>query len=176
MAKADGGAVELVVVVVPGRGVDLGVAGATAATQLAFVEDTFGFDRARVARLEPIDGCRVLELVTPQDWTSLVDAHPLDATRAREDSWPEVTGGQGPWFLPDWYGVSREYDAVHLTVLAYLSTAGRALACQVGNTVLAGWGPHVTYWFTDTLTEVETPSTWATVTDEVSLTPRWILE
>ncbi len=53
--------------------------------------------------------------------------HPLDVTRSRDQYWPDVTGGHKPWFIPDWLAVSRDYDAVHLSVLAYLSTAGRAL-------------------------------------------------
>ena len=35
------------------------------ATQLDLLEDGLGFTRARVARLEPIASCRVLELTTP---------------------------------------------------------------------------------------------------------------
>lgn len=148
--------------------------GGLPATQLELVEDSLGFDRARVARLEPAPECRVLELITPQDWVDLVDAHPLDVTGSRDQSWPEATGGHGPWFLPDWSSVSDEYDAVHLTVLAYLSTAGRALACHSGTTVVAGWEPDVTYWLTDTLRQAEPPCTWTDSRDDDTTTQSWV--
>lgn len=133
------------------------------ATQLQLIEDSMGFDRARVARLQPAADVRILELRTPQDWTDLVDAYPLDVTRSRDQYWPEVTGGRQPWLLPDWSTVAADWDAVHLTVQAYLSTAGRALPCRRGSTVLAGWEPDVTYWLTDTLTQTEPPTTWTRV-------------
>ena len=51
-----------------------------------------------------------------------------------------------------------EVDAVHLTVDAYLSAAGRALPVELpaggapACTVLAGWDPDVTWWISDVLT------------------------
>lgn len=77
------------------------------ATQLDLLEDSLGFTRARVARLEPTAGCRVLELTTPQDWVDLVDAHPLDVTRSRDQHWPDVTGGRKPWLIPDWLAARK---------------------------------------------------------------------
>ena len=52
--------------------------------------------------------------------------------------------------VPDWPEVAQEYDAVHLTVSGYLTTAGRAVPVSDGvASVLAGWGPDETWWLTD---------------------------
>ncbi|MEO7124431.1 MAG: hypothetical protein ABI400_15220 [Lacisediminihabitans sp.] len=56
--------------------------------------------------------------------------------------------------------MASDYDAVHLTVLGYLTTAGRALPVRDSHTVLAGWNPDETYWLTDVLAESGAPSEW----------------
>ena len=76
--------------------------------------------------------------------------------------------------LPDWAAVSADYDAVHLTVLAYLSTAGRALACRGGATVLGGWEPDVTYWLTDQLSQAEPLTTWTAERHAAGSRRRWV--
>ena len=80
-------------------------------------------------------------------------------TASRRHEWYRMTGRNGPWIIPDWAAVGREYDGVHLTVAGYLSTAGRALAVvdpssadpsgSAMATLLAGWDPDVSYWFVD---------------------------
>jgi hypothetical protein len=130
------------------------------AVQLELVEDSMGWERARVAPVVTLPDRRVLEIVAPSDWTGLVDAYPLHVDRSRRPDWWRATSGTGPWQIPDWAAVSRDYDAVHLTVIGYLSSAGRALPTEKGQTVLAGFDPDVAYWLTDSLSQAGPPSTW----------------
>ena len=72
--------------------------------------------------------------------------------------------------------VGREFDAVHLTVDGYLSTAGRALPVDVPGagrpvrTLLGGWDPDATWWLTDVLPALGAPTDWRRQDDEP---PRW---
>ncbi|GAA3635083.1 hypothetical protein [Microlunatus ginsengisoli] len=143
-----------------------------AAIQLALVEDSQGWHRARVARLQPRPEARVYEVGGVEDWTALVEAYPLDVGASRGRSWHALTGRDHRWLLPDWPRVAHDYDGVHLTVLAYLSGAGRALPAAGGMTVLAGWEPDVTIWLTDALSQAENPTTWI-ATQPTRSTTRW---
>ena len=62
--------------------------------------------------------------------------------------WYDTTGEYRDWFIPDWVSVAADYDAVHLTMMAYLTTPGIAipLSANSGATVLAGWDPDATFW------------------------------
>lgn len=111
------------------------------AVQLRLIEDPIGDTRARVARLQPRPECRVYEVSQPGDWVDLVARYPLDVDRSRRHDWWRTTGSQGPWLIPDWSAVAADYHGVHLTVLGYLGTAGRALPVGQGATLLAGWDP-----------------------------------
>lgn len=78
-----------------------------------------------------------------------------------------MTGIAGAWFIPDYVAVASDYDAVHLTVAGYLTTAGRALPLDeltaggtVARTMLAGWNPDETYWLADVLTTAGPPVRW----------------
>ena len=62
--------------------------------------------------------------------------------------------------------MAADYDAVHLSGLAYLATAGRALNAGAAATVLAGWGPDETYWLTDTLVAAGPVTQWRHDQDE----------
>jgi len=42
---------------------------------------------------------------------------------SRRHDWWRVTGSAGAWMIPDWVAVAADYDAVHLTVGGYLTTA-----------------------------------------------------
>ena len=90
--------------------------------------------------------------------------------RARRHDWFRTTGGRGPWLIPDWSAVGRDYDAVHLTVLGYLATAGRALPVDDDFTVLAGWEPSETWWLDDVVRSGK-PDTW-TRTEHGTWKPR----
>lgn len=143
------------------------------AVQLELVEDSLGWDAARVAAVEILLDCRVLELETPSDWVDLVERYPLDVDRSRRHDWWRATGGTGPWQIPDWPAVGQDYDAVHLTVMSYLAGAGRALPTRSGQTVLAGFDPDLTFWLNDSLTQAAPPSSWRR-TDSDSYTYEWI--
>jgi hypothetical protein len=134
--------------------------GALPAVQLALVEDPPGFERARVARLQPAHGLRIFEIASPQDWIELVQRYPIDVSWSRRHDWWRVTRCSGPWLIPDWAAVGADYDGVHLTVLGYLSTAGRSLPVGDSNTLLAGFDPDVTYWLNDVLSQATEPETW----------------
>jgi hypothetical protein len=114
---------------------------------LNLVEDSFGWE---VATAIPVRGVgRTLELRRPDDWTSLCRRFPLEVTASRRH-WFRTTGRDGRWVIPDWEGVAEEWDAVHLTVLGYLSGAGRVLPVSPDTaTVIAGWDPDSTIWLTD---------------------------
>ncbi len=128
--------------------------------QLVFVEDPSGPDRAKVARLQPSRDARIYEVTEPSDFVDLVARYPMPMDRARRQEWFQTTGSRGPWLIPDWAAVGQDYDAVHLTVLGYLATAGRALPVLDQFTVLAGWEPSETWWLNDVLQQATEPTTW----------------
>ncbi|AWB88808.1 hypothetical protein [Homoserinimonas hongtaonis] len=130
------------------------------AANLAFIEDTLGWTTATVWPLRPGSGCRVYEITGPDAWTALVGRYPLDVTRSRRPDWFHTTGHDGPWWIPDWSAVAGDFDAVHLTVSGYLSTAGRALPAGGAHTVFAGWGPDETWWLGDVLELAGDPVDW----------------
>jgi hypothetical protein len=130
--------------------------GALPAVTATLVEDEQGYLRARCHPLRATRPPRVYEIAGPDDWTALVERYPMTVTRSRRQDWYRATGGTGPWLIPDYVGVARDFDAVHLSVWAHLTTAGRALPAGSGWTVLAGWNPDETYWLTDVL-EVSRP-------------------
>ncbi|MEU7484234.1 hypothetical protein [Streptomyces sp. NPDC042319] len=131
------------------------------AVQLMAVEDGGGWTRARVWPVRTSDDSRIAdsriyEVTGPQAWTELVERYPLPMRRSRRHDWWRATGRAAEWYIPDWAAVAADFDAVHLTVLGYLATAGRALDLglpgttgEPSATVLAGWDPDTTYWLTD---------------------------
>lgn len=120
---------------------------------LACVEDELGWQRADSWPIEPVGAARLFELTGPADWVRLCRDYPLDVTQSsRRGDWWRATGRDGPWVMPDWPAVAHDWDAVHLTVRGYLTTAGRAL--DLGDdraAVLAGWDPDATFWLNDVL-------------------------
>jgi hypothetical protein len=129
---------------------------------LVLEEDGFGEAEAGVIPVRARDGLRVREIRGPEDWTALVAAHPLDVSLSRGHDWWRATGQDGPWFIPDWESVAADVDAVHLTILGYLTTAGRALPMgDAARTVLAGWNPDETFWLTDALVADGGPASWS---------------
>jgi hypothetical protein len=131
-----------------------------AAVGLVLVEDTFGWQQARVWSLRPASDARVFEITGSDAWAELAGRYPLDVSLSRRHDWWRATGYDGSWLIPDWAAVASDYDAVHLTVLGYLTTAGRALSFGDSHAVLAGWNPDETYWLADVLAESGTPSEW----------------
>ncbi|CAM5521534.1 hypothetical protein [Leifsonia shinshuensis] len=132
------------------------------AVGLHLVEDGLGWRYARLTRMAVRAGARVFEIDGPERWAELCRRFPLDASASRRGDWLRSTGRDGRWLVPDWLRVAEEYDGVHLTVLGYLSTAGRALpVADDWATVLAGWSPDETHWLTDdAVTETDESSDW----------------
>ncbi|WP_349898803.1 hypothetical protein [Parafrigoribacterium soli] len=131
-----------------------------AAVRLALVEDSFGWQQARVWPLRPASDARVFEITGPDAWAELAGRYPLDVSLSRRHDWWRATGHEGSWLIPDWAAVASDFDAVHLTVFGYLATAGRAVAAGNSHTVLAGWNPDETHWLTDVLAESGAPTDW----------------
>ena len=132
--------------------------------ELAWVEDHGGWEEALVVPVAPVRTPRVYEVTGPQDWADLVRRFPACVTGGRFDDWFRHTGRAGRWAVPDWLAVREEYDAVHITIAGYLTTAGLAVPVRDGAnddgdvaTVLAGWSPDVTAWLTDVLQPVGSP-------------------
>jgi hypothetical protein len=142
------------------------------ATQLMLVEDSLGWTEARVSPLRPSPGARVYEVDGTETWVDLVNRYPLEVTRSRRHDWWRTTGRTGRWFIPDWHAVAAGYDAVHLTVAAYLATPGRALDVEGGATVLAGWDPDVTFWLADVLVPAGETVDWERVPGSDRWRPR----
>lgn len=120
---------------------------------LVFVEDSFGWAAAASWQVVPTRDVRVLELGAPEHWVDLVRRYPLKVTATtKRGDWWRTTGRDGSWAMPCWPAVAEDWDAVHLSVAGYLTTAGRALAVDADTaTVLAGWPPDATFWLADAL-------------------------
>jgi len=119
-------------------------------------EDGPDHDWAVVTEHAPPTGpTHLLEVRGPEDWAALVAAHPLEVMSARGDFWGAHTALPGRrWFMPDWSAVAGEWDAVHLSIDAWLRTAGvptpvRAPDGTEAWTLCAGWNPGATLWLTE---------------------------
>ncbi|TYC99083.1 hypothetical protein FQ377_08830 [Arthrobacter echini] len=119
---------------------------------LDLIEDSFGWEHATTIPLRGVG--RTYEIRGEDDWVSLCRAYPLEVTASRRHDWFRCTGRDGAWVIPDWEKVAQQWDAVHLTALAYLGSANRALQVDVDTaTVIAGWNPDTTIWLTDSAQE-----------------------
>jgi hypothetical protein len=99
-------------------------------------------------------------VTSPDSWAALVGRFPLDVSYSRRHDWWRVTGLSGRWLIPDYQAVAAEYDGIHVSAAAYLSTAGRAVAVRDGHTMLAGWDPDETFWLADVLEITGSPQVW----------------
>jgi hypothetical protein len=127
---------------------------------LNLVEDSLGWERATTV---PVRGYgKVLEINTAEDWINLCREFPLEVTASRRHDWFRTTGRHGRWVIPDWEKIASQWDATHLTVLAYLNAAGRPLAVDAETaTVIAGWNPDSTIWLADVARKSDGPRpTW----------------
>lgn len=66
---------------------------------------------------------RVYEITGPDAWADLVGRYPMDVSRARRHDWWRTTRRAGRWLIPDYLAVTADFDAVHLSVAGYLTTA-----------------------------------------------------
>jgi hypothetical protein len=141
---------------------------------LLLVEDEMGWQTARSWPAQVPGTARVHEIDGPAAWVALVERFPLDVSATRRGVWWEVSGRDDGWAIPDWPAVADAFDAVHLTVDGYLSTAGRALPVEIdghpARTLLGGWDPDATWWLTDVLPPLGQPTEWRRRDDEP---PRW---
>lgn len=117
---------------------------------LWFVEDSLGWERAAVRRVNIPPGSRVYEVDDARAWAELCRRFPVEVTAQKQDDWYRTTGRQGRWVIPDWVRCSERYAGVHLTVSGYLAAAGTAIDVDAETaSVIAGWAPDETYWLTD---------------------------
>lgn len=158
---------------------------------LELVEDALAWTQARSYPLRPAQGARIREIRGPEDWQDLAARYPLDVTRSRGSCWNQAVPDPAvprTWVIPDFSAVAEDYDAVHLTVSGYLSTAGAVLAARpaidfsgvpgtnrtdatapahgspaAALTMMAGWGPGETWWLNDVLEPAGDPVGWETV-------------
>lgn len=140
---------------------DLGAVG------LTLVEDSMGWTAADCRPVTPTIEPRVFEIADARAWVELAANYPLEVSLSRRHDWWRATGVESSWLIPDYAAVSRDYDAVHVTAQAYLTTAGVALPVGSAHTVLAGWNPDQTYWLTDRLVADDPLQRWTRLPDSV---------
>ncbi|UPG67302.1 hypothetical protein [Gordonia hongkongensis] len=127
------------------------------ALQLVAEEDTSIGEEARVWTVSVGEPARVYEVAAPADWARLVDHYPLEVTASRRWNWYNTSGRHRRWFMPDWKALAADFDAVHVSVSGYLTSAGIEIALErrEGATVLAGWGPDTTWWLNPGATHID---------------------
>jgi hypothetical protein len=131
------------------------------AVELICRDDSFGETEAAVWDVSVNPGARVAEVHGLADWSRLVEAYPLDVTWSRGEQWSPRLGWKGPWLLPDWDRVARDWDGVHVTADAYLQSRGQMSRVRGGATVLEGWDPDTTYWLSEAIMlAASSPETW----------------
>jgi hypothetical protein len=94
---------------------------------------------------------RVFEIGSAADWKQLCTWFPREVTAQNRRDRYRSTGPTAHRLVPDWSQVAERYDAVHLQVGAYLTAAGVAITIDDSSetaSVIAGWNPDETYWFT----------------------------
>lgn len=117
---------------------------------LWFTEDSLDWERAEAVPLNVPRGASVFEIARAADWAELCSRFPLDVTAQKQDDWFRATAHSSSWVVPDWVQVAEHYDGVHLQVGAYLAAAGTTISVdETGKSasVIAGWNPDATYWF-----------------------------
>lgn len=133
---------------------------------LLLEEDTFGAPSARCRPVRCHLPPKICEIRGASDWLALAERYPIEVTWGRRGNWSQATGLNIRWLLPNWALVAHEYDAVHLSVMGYLATSGRALSLDTGSaTFIAGWNPDETYWLTDMLMLDGEPREWVATAD-----------
>ena len=129
---------------------------------LWFVEDDLGWEQAQARGMSMPAGLRICEIDTADAWADLCLRFPFEVTAGKRHDWYRTTGRAGAWVLPDWARVAEEYDAVHLQALAYLSAAGTAIPVdERRSSVIAGWNPDQTFWFTPRVRYADESVSWA---------------
>ena len=133
---------------------------ALGAVRLALAEDGSGGRLARCWPVTPQGDARVYEVRGPEQWAALAERYPLDVSNSRRHDWRRATGWTGRWLIPDYAAAAADWDAIHVSVAGYLTTAGLDLPVGGARTILAGWDPDATWWLTDVLSLTSPPETW----------------
>lgn len=118
---------------------------------LWFVEDNLGWDHAESVEVAVPDSAQILEIACVDDWVELCLRFPRDVTAQVAREWGRATRQHARWSIPDRNEVARHHDAVHLRVDAYLTLARRSISVDPDRQIasmIAGWSPDETYWFT----------------------------
>ncbi|WP_213817085.1 hypothetical protein [Glaciihabitans sp. dw_435] len=136
---------------------------------LWLVEDSAHEDEANVQELEILRSARVFEVTGADSWADLAARYPLVVTESKRNVWRQATGHKGPWLIPDWSAVADDYDAVHVSLWGHLVTAGMPIPVPgtESYTMLAGWTPDETYWFSDVLGPKGDIQLWERSDDEI---------
>jgi hypothetical protein len=125
------------------------------------VEDGFGWERADTRSVAVPDSARIFEITDAGAWAELCRRYPLPVTAQKRHDWYRTTGRVGRWTMPDFSLMARDYDGVHLSVAAYLGLAGETIEVDSESaSVVAGWNPDETYWFTDDVRLRGDPLAW----------------
>lgn len=125
------------------------------------VEDAFTWEQAVTRKASVPPSVKVLEISTANDWVQLCRDYGIEVTAHKRHEWYRTTGRDGAWVMPDWFAVSKDYDGVHLSIAGYLALAGECLVVDENfATLIAGWDPDQTYWFTDELRFYAEPDIW----------------
>lgn len=135
---------------------------------LWLVEDSLGWERAASVGLIVPKGLSVFEIEDAADWAALCARFPIEVTAQKRHDWFRTTGRAGRWVVPDWVQVAEHYDAVHLQVGAYLAAAGVAIPVDdhTGTaSMIAGWHPDETYWFSSDIAYDQEHIHWVLVDD-----------
>lgn len=140
---------------------------------LACVEDSFGFEEATATRIQTRVTKEIYEITDAEAWTELCRRYPMDLSATMRRVWFETTGRDGSWVIPNWKDVARDYDGVYLPIISYLALAGEVIPVDEHSaSLIAGWTPGVTFWFTDNVERMSDTAEWA-LTDAGS-TYRWV--
>lgn len=127
-------------------------------------EDDMGWEQAKTQHVDirdSHDARPVLEVSSPEVWANLCAKFPLDVTAQKRHDWYRTTWRDGDWVIPDWSQVAQHYRAVHLSLGAYLQGAGKTIPVGENTaSVIAGWNPDQTYWFTNSIQPSGAPHSW----------------
>lgn len=138
---------------------------------LWFVEDSMGWEHALTFRLGAPANLRVYEIDSAEAWAHLCREFPLEVTASKRHDWFRTTGRDGEWVIPDWAAFAERYDLIHLQIAAYLAAAGTAIhVTDRTASVIAGWAPDTSFWFTDRVRYVDAPIAWERIESNDSWT------
>lgn len=140
---------------------------------LWFVEDSMGWEEALAFRLGVPTNLRVYEIDSAEAWAHLCREYPLEVTASKRHDWYRTTGRDGDWVMPDWAAFAEHYDVIHLQTFAYLAVAGTAIhVTERAASVISGWAPDTSFWFTDRVRYVDSPVAWK----RIDAAENWVWE